>query len=46
MFFLDFFRNTQKAINRPDHDPNTVIQQTNLLQLDTLNITDSLNIHT
>ncbi len=44
--FLDFFRNTQKAINRPDHDPNTVIQQTNLLQLDTLNITDSLNIHT
>lgn len=44
--FIDFFRNTQKAINRPDHDPNTQLQQTNLLQLDTLNITDSLNIHT
>lgn len=42
--FIDFFRNTQKAVNRASHDPAAQIQQNNTLQLDTLNITDILNI--
>jgi hypothetical protein len=44
--FIDFFRNTQKAINRVDHDPAAPIQQTNNLQQDSLSISDSLVIHT
>jgi hypothetical protein len=44
--FVDFFRNTQKAVNRVDHDPALPIQQTNIFQQDGLSISDSLNIHT
>lgn len=42
--FLDFFRNSQKAINRATHDPAAPIQSYSNLQLDTLSITDGLNI--
>jgi hypothetical protein len=44
--FIDFFRNTQKAVNRVDHDPAAPIQQINNLQQDSLSLSDSLNIHT
>lgn len=43
--FVDFFRNSQKAINRADHDPAEPIKQTNNLLLDTSSYTDSLSIH-
>lgn len=42
--FIDFFRNSQKAINRATHDPAAPIQAYNNLQLDSINFTDSLNI--
>jgi hypothetical protein len=44
--FVDYFRNTQKAVNRASHDPLAAIQQTNLLQMDRISFTDSLSIHT
>lgn len=43
--FVDFFRNSQKAINRADHDPAEPIKQTNNLLLDSSSYTDSLSIH-
>lgn len=44
--FVDFFRNTQKAVNRVDHNPAEPIKQYNNLQQDTVTYTDALNIHT
>lgn len=44
--FVDFFRNSQKAINRADHDPTETIKTYNNLQMDSASYTDSLNIHT
>lgn len=44
--FVDFFRNTQKAINRVDHNPADPVLQTNLTMIDSVSYTDSLNIHT
>jgi hypothetical protein len=43
--FIDFFRNTQKAVNRASHDPAAQIQQYNNLQRDSISLTDSLTIH-
>lgn len=43
--FVDFFRNSQKAINRADHDPAEPIKQYNNLLLDSSSFTDSLSIH-
>lgn len=43
--FVDFFRNSQKAINRADHDPAEPIKQTNNLLLESASLTDSLSIH-
>lgn len=44
--FVDFFRNTQKAVNRADHSASEPIKQYNNLQQDSASYTDSLNIHT
>ena len=44
--FVDFFRNTQKAVNSASHDPAAPIQKTNLLQQDNISFSDSLFIHT
>jgi hypothetical protein len=44
--FIDFFRNTQKAINRVDHNPADPVLQTSLTMIDSVSFTDSLNIHT
>lgn len=44
--FVDFFRNTQKAVNRVSFDPTTTfLQQANTLGVDGVSYTDSLNIH-
>ncbi len=43
--FVDFFRNTQKAVNSASHSPTEPFKQYNNLQQDTLTISDSLNIH-
>ena len=43
--FVDFFRNSQKAINRADHDPAEPIKTYNNLQMDATSYTDSLSIH-
>lgn len=43
--FVDFFRNSQKAINRADHDPVEPIKTYNNLLQDSSSYTDSLSIH-
>lgn len=44
--FVDFFTNSQKAINRADFDPTEPIKTYNNLLQDSTSYTDSLNIHT
>ncbi len=44
--FVDFFRNTQKAVNTASHDPAAPLQEIDLFQQDNISLADSLFIHT